>query len=572
MAAPICSKSRVISLMMTSLFISLALAETNAISLQWSNTSYGLDGPWQAVSISIGTPSQNIDLLPGGSWSSNILSTSVCSNFSDCPSLNAGLFNSLSSSSYTQINSTGIISNTTFASQAGALPILSGTANIGLDTLIVSNETDSYSIENFELLVIENANQTLSNGTTYTPQIGTLALGSPDLTQTFSSNLTGQFLSSGLYSKGKIPSNSFGLHIGSASIGIPGSLVLGGYDQSRVLESFTAQQGYNGTFPLSLVDISIGTAAGYSPFNFNSTKSGLLFNAATAAASNDSLAVDIDPSVPYLYLPTSTCDILASHLPIIYNEDLNLFLWNATSPLYKPIISSPTYLAFTFSNTDSDNKNTQTSIKIPFSLLSLALTSPLSNTSEPVSYFPCQPSSLSSGSWALGRAFLQAAFLGTIWTNSSNMTTSSPNPPFFLAQAPGPGFANEKLIDLQPDSTSLNISNIQWKDTWSSYWTPLTTPFELSSPTISPSPSPLSSPPSSNSHLSTAKIVGISIAGATLLIFLLVAISWICKRKANIARAEQELEKEKAVEKEIAMKEKERQGTDLGWIKLEDDP
>ncbi|TGO35688.1 hypothetical protein BHYA_0149g00010 [Botrytis hyacinthi] len=568
MAASKTSKSRAISSILASLFIPLALAGSNAISLQWSNRSYGPDGPWQAVSIDIGTPTQVIDLLPGGTWTANILSTSICSNSSGCSSSKAGLFDRHASTSYTEINDTGVIANTTFANRAGALPILSGAAHIGLDTLTVSNGTDSNTIENFELLVIENAVQTLSNGTAYAPQVGTLALGAPDINQTFSSNITGHFLSSGLYSQARIPSNSFGLHIGSTSMGIPGSLVLGGYDQSRVLTPVTTQKGYNGTFSMSLADISIGTIEGYSPLNFNLTKSGLLFNNATSAASNGLLEVNVDPSVPYLYLPTSTCDILASFLPIIYNENLSLYLWNTTSPLYKPIISSPTYLAFTFSNPDSDNQNTQTSIKIPFSLLSLSLTSPLSNTSDSVPYFPCQPSSLPSGSWALGRAFLQAAFLGTIWTDSSNIS-SSQSTAFFLAQAPGPDVPDEKLVNLQPGSTSIDISTTTWKDTWSSHWTPLTTPVDLSSPqstTLSSSSS------SSSTGLPTAQMIGISVGSATAFIFLLAVIFWICKRKANIARANKEKEKEEAISREMEKKERERQGIDLGWIKLEDDP
>ncbi|TEY35205.1 hypothetical protein BOTCAL_0597g00060 [Botryotinia calthae] len=324
------------------------------------------------VSVGIGTPTQAIDLLPGGSWTANILSTSICFNSSDCPSLNAGLFDMHTSTSYTQINNTGVIANTTFTNQAGALPALTGAAHVGLDTLTISNGTDSNTIENFELLVIENANQTLSNGTTYAPQVGTLALGAPNINQTFSSNLTGQFLSSGLYSQAKIPSNSFGLHVGSASMGIHGSLVLGGYDQSRVLTPVTTQEGYNGTA-------------------------------------------------------------------------------------------------------------------------------------------------------------------------------------FFLAQAPGPDVPDEKLVNFQPDSTSLDASTTVWKETWSSHWTPLTTPLDLSSSSSSSSQSPVpsSSSSSSNTGLPTAQM--------------------ICKRKANMVRANKEEEKEEAILREME-KKRERQGIDLGWIKLEDDP
>ncbi|QSZ37313.1 hypothetical protein DSL72_009407 [Monilinia vaccinii-corymbosi] len=113
----------------------------------------------------------------------------------------------------------------------------------------------------------------------------------------------------------------------------------------------------NGTFPLSLVDISIGTADEYSPFHLNTTKSRHLFNNATITASRGSLDVKIDPSVPYLYLPTSTCDIITSFLPVIYHENTNLYLWNTTSSLYKPITSSPTYPAFEFSEYPNFHQN-----------------------------------------------------------------------------------------------------------------------------------------------------------------------------------------------------------------------
>ncbi|KAB8296287.1 hypothetical protein EYC80_009060 [Monilinia laxa] len=158
-----------VSLIIASPFVFLALASSNAISLQWSNTSYGPDGPWQAVSIGLGTPTQKIDLFSGGSWTANILNTSVCPDSAEYSSSNTSLFSGIASNSYIQINDTGTIVNTTFASQAGALPMLSGNAHIGLDTLTISTGTDSVYINNFKLLVIDNADQALNNGTKYTP-------------------------------------------------------------------------------------------------------------------------------------------------------------------------------------------------------------------------------------------------------------------------------------------------------------------------------------------------------------------------------------------------------------------
>jgi hypothetical protein len=38
----------------------------------------GPDGPWHAVTVQVGTPSQSIYLFPGGFWQSNFLSSTIC--------------------------------------------------------------------------------------------------------------------------------------------------------------------------------------------------------------------------------------------------------------------------------------------------------------------------------------------------------------------------------------------------------------------------------------------------------------------------------------------------------------
>ncbi|KAM3084628.1 hypothetical protein ACMFMG_001267 [Clarireedia jacksonii] len=543
-------------------FIPLAFAESSAQVIQWSDKTYGPDGPWQAISVNIGTPAQTIDLLPGGVWTANILSKSVCSDGNDCTASNAGLFDTSASTSYKQINDSGTISDTIFASQAGALPMLDGSAHTGLDSLSISIDgSDSETIDDFELLVIESAHQTLTNGSTYIPEVGTLALGAPESNQSFSNiNLTGQYLSSALYSQDRISSNSFGLHIGSAALQIPGSLVLGGYDESRVFEPIITQPASNGTFPLSLVDLSIAVSEGYSPFSFNGTKSGLLFNKGTAAASNDVLPITIDPSVPYLYLPSSTCDTLASYLPITYEPSLKLYLWNTTSPLYIPITTSPSFLSFNISTS----------------------TGPLSNTSEPTPYFPCQPSTLPSFStpvWTLGRAFLQAAFFGVNWSanfSSSDETHSNTQHPFFLAQAPGPTIPAQKITSLSPSTFSLSSSNSPptFYSTWSTHLHPLTSPISpsLLSTTPSPSPSSSSTPKKTSLPVSKTALILISLGSFALLVIIILALIWTWKRRVNMQEQaiREKVERDEMLEMEIQKRDMEMGRKGWGWIKLED--
>lgn len=75
--------------------------------VRWSGNSYGPDGPWGAVTVEIGTPAKSVDLLPGGSWMTNILSVHICKNSIGCPAEKAGLYDFLESSSFTQIGATG---------------------------------------------------------------------------------------------------------------------------------------------------------------------------------------------------------------------------------------------------------------------------------------------------------------------------------------------------------------------------------------------------------------------------------------------------------------------------------
>jgi len=190
------------------------------------------------------------------------------------------------------------------------------------------------------------------------------------------------------------PSNSFTLHIGSASLGPGGSLTFGGYDKSRVLGDvgifdFNTDVGMS----LSLLDIEIGVENGGSPFDFISQDHLLRQNSTSPRAS----MTVINPLVPYLFLSADTCAAIAQHLPVTLQSDIGLYTWNTADPRYQRIVSSRAYLQFVFENKVSSN----TSIKVPFQLLNLTLEAPIVAIPQP--YFPCRPHSQQ----ILGRAFLQ---------------------------------------------------------------------------------------------------------------------------------------------------------------------
>jgi hypothetical protein len=123
------------------------------------------------------------------------------------------------------------------------------------------------------MLVISDGYETLTDGTKYAIEVGNLALGAPEVNQFWydgSRRFNSSLVPSYLYLTDQVPSNSFGMHIGSTALEIPPSLYIGGHDQSRVLGEVTMQDYNMHYFPIDLLDIGIGVAEGASPFSFES--------------------------------------------------------------------------------------------------------------------------------------------------------------------------------------------------------------------------------------------------------------------------------------------------------------
>jgi hypothetical protein len=436
-------------------------------ALAWSSKTYGPDGPWHAITVEIGTPAQAVDLFPGGFWQSNVISSTFCQHISPegCLAPLAGVYNSNASSGATSLSTTGDVQNSTFADK-GMLSLF-GSGEYVFDTASIVTEdppSASVSYPDFDMLVVSKGSEMLPDGTKYVMEVGNLALGAPEVNQSWNDG-NGRFNSSlvpsYLYLTEQVPSNSFGMHIGSTALGIPPSLYIGGYDQSRVLGEVTVQDYNMHYFPIDLLDIGIGVAEGASPFPFTS-KSGLL------ASGNSSVGVAmqviVDPIAPFLYLPKSTCDAITANLPVKYQPNLGLYFWDTTSVDYEKIVTSPAFLGFTFRMNSSVTQNM--TINVPFSLLNLTLSPPLVTT--PTQYFPCNAGfdyGKSYGEYTLGKAFLQAAFLGVNWGLNGDGS-------WFLAQAPGPNTPSQAVVqEIGLSDNFVSSSANVWSDTWKGAWT-----------------------------------------------------------------------------------------------------
>lgn len=198
--------------------------------------------------------------------------------------------------------------------------------------------------------VSQDITATYPGGAKYTLDVGHLSLygGSQTIswTSTNGSSITYNRTLPDIYAYGYIPSPSYGLHIGSVEPNITASLILGGYDSSRVLSPpITSTTDY-----LTLTDIILKFSRGGFALQ-NATSSGRITN--LLRANGSTLQVHPRPGVPYIYLLRQTCDAIAAHLPVTYNAAFNLYFWNTDSPSYHSIITSPHYLSFSFAGKGS---------------------------------------------------------------------------------------------------------------------------------------------------------------------------------------------------------------------------
>ncbi|KAJ5216100.1 uncharacterized protein N7498_002507 [Penicillium cinerascens] len=436
---------------------------TSAFPFTWSDKSFVPDGPWQAVSVGIGTPSQNVALYPGGRWASTILLSTICDNQTSWSSLtacyadDAGVFNrnkSISAGNNAPNSAgNGAWTDATLSGWASQ-SVFYDNFDIGLGSIV----------PNVSMTGLSDAYQTYPNGRNYPIEVGILSMGTPALTHIW--GYTMMFIASYMYTSAsrRTPSYSYGIHIGSAKLGIPGSAWLGGYDKNRIMGETSAQPftpfntNPGGNLVIGLQDIGLGVATGGSPWSY-SQKSGLLSD------SNSSLiapvTVQLDLTRPYLYLPRSTCDNIASTLPVTFNAYLGLYFWNTNDDNYRTIVTSPAYLSFLFQKDSTNNQNI--TIKVPFALLNLTLEATL--VTEETPYFPCYPS---DNDYSLGRAFLQAAFV------AENYGTGDGYGTWFLAQAPGPGLVDvSDQTNIQVSSSSIPATSNSWEVSWDSHWTAL---------------------------------------------------------------------------------------------------
>ena len=487
-------------------FLSLAQDGLEPLHVLASKRTYGPDGPWQAVSVQLGTPPQDLDLYPGGVFQSNVFTSQSCQHITSNPCGSGGLFSPQSSNSTDNSIEYTVSSPNSWTNGAMLLSYPPATSSNSEKSIRETLQIAGQTVVNFSVATYPNISMVYPDGK-YPLQVGALSLG-PDPNQTFD-NINATLIPGFLAGKNIISTSSFGLHVGTAATQplVPLSLWLGGYDASRIVgpvSSQTIQDDASSELVIDLLDIGIGVDNGGSPFPFSSQQ-GLLSEGNSSITSNG-ISVSMNPSAPYMNLPNDTCFAIAKRLPVKYNVGKALYFWDVTDPQFAKIVSSPTYLSFVFRTSSTSSGNL--TIQVPFSLLNLTLEEPLVSTPTP--YFPCQPPQAPDTSityYSLGRAFLQAAFIGVTWFGSNQGVGT-----WYLAQAPGPNTdTNPQQKPLTIDAPPVGLS-ANWSDTWTGFWTALP---------LSPSPTTSAISLPSKHGLSGGAIAGIAIGAvvAVLVVF-----------------------------------------------------
>lgn len=406
--------------------------------------AYGPDGPWQAISVRVGNftkgfynkddPAATFGGAYAAMWPSgggiSILSTNQAGgNYTPSDSSTA--------------NITTRILNVSKSDPWASWVVQKGkSVGFGVFDNLSFKEAGGSGVETFRntsLAAMDTWDYLLPDNSTYTANVGILGLGSVANTpQDWAYPGPSSILQS-LKRQGKIGANGFGLHMGSVALNQPGSLILGGYEQNRALGPMVSLP-INPVGFVTLLDVTLGTQVGASQFTNGDKDEGSIWQGLGTnqrgierSRGNRSATMSISPSVPYIYLPLGTCEEAAKRLPVTWNTTLGLYTWNTNDPAYERIIRSPAYLGFLISGPLYN-----ITIKVPFQLLNLTLESPL--TSTPTPYFPCKPLDPTHGLWALGRAFLQAAFVGLDFEHNY----------IYLAQAPGPAMGESVVKAFTP--------------------------------------------------------------------------------------------------------------------------
>lgn len=168
-----------------------------------------------------------------------------------------------------------------------------------------------------------------------------------------------------------------------------GSLTLGGYDEERFVPNTV-------TFPFEIYDDQPARVKLQQMTAKNTLNGSVTFL-------YDQIDISIDFTMPYLWLPRETCDLIATHFGLTHDNGSDLYLVDDAT--HNELVARNPIFTFTFG--DAANSAETVGIVVPYAAFNLQASWPLFNDTK--NYFPIRRGN--SSQYTLGRAFMQEAYV-----------------------------------------------------------------------------------------------------------------------------------------------------------------
>ncbi|KAI9668763.1 MAG: hypothetical protein M1831_000832 [Alyxoria varia] len=353
-------------------------------SLQWD----GNDGQWSTFSLQVGRPAQNVRVLP----STGIPETWVIDGATACPEgipLPTGqehcddargrLFHKNESITWIKDSSYELVAETNLG--------LDSTGIYGWDDITLGWQGSGGPSENHQVIAA-----------VADPKYWLGVFGLDPRPSNFSDFNSGQpsFLDS-LKKHNKIPSLSWAYTAGAyyRQNHVPGSLILGGYDQSLVDDNYV-----NIDFD---EDPSNAFMTGVQDIKSNATSDSLLPGGGIYSL--------LDSTIPWIYLPVSACKAFEEAFNLKWNPTWELYL--VDSDQHESLSSQNPSITFTLGS--STQGGSTVDITLPYAAFDLNASWPLVNSTRApyvnqTRYFPLRQAA-NETQYTLGRTLLQETYV-----------------------------------------------------------------------------------------------------------------------------------------------------------------
>ncbi|KAF2643193.1 acid protease [Massarina eburnea CBS 473.64] len=370
-------------------FLYVAICETQsvgkALNIPASQYWDGKDGPWSTFRISVGTPSQQLRILPASGQSSSwLVLPEICTNnqtAEDCATDHGGLYMRNTSSTWDQYGNYELY--TYLEGRAG----LTGPGLYGWDKLGLGWNGDN-------LPSLDN--QSIAGFITDAFSVGALALDPRPINFTDQNNPIPSLMQNLRNQSEPIPSISWSYTAGSYNLSPKrfGSLVLGGYDKSRF-------EANSVSFPFG-DDVSLIFQVAIQDITANSTDGSLLGSGIISYIST--LVADI-------WLPISACEKFETAFGLTWDSTKELYLLDDET--HQSLLSKNPQVSFKVGPQASGSSVT---INMPYWNFYHTATSALTGNGTSL-YFPLKRAANDS-QYILGRSFLQSAHLSADYERS----------------------------------------------------------------------------------------------------------------------------------------------------------